>query len=458
MKKVLAVFAVLAMACVSSLAFAADVTVGGELAVRSRDFSNLLLNKTANSNSNDQMDTQTRVKIDVNAKAGDNVKGKVQLWHDFDTWGAANLTQTGTGLEASNASSGQGLGFREAWINFNIPGVPVNVTAGHQLLALGQGYFFVSRHFGSDAWVVANVTGNNTIAIVDIKAAEGQTRFSDDLDAYAILDVFKIDDNNMVGIDLTNVKDRRAALSSGASGTAGTTALGRAGAGGAFKDINLYNVGLNYTGKLGPLNLKAEVDVQSGKAAAAAAGGTDAKFKGNQIVIKGDVAMDPASINFTVARGSGNKANSNDFDQIVTILDIDPHVAFLYEYKLPTVALNVPSQGAANDHLNTGFANTTALNIGAAFAATKSLKIGANLWLLQATEKVSYKNGPAATDVATTNEVGNEIDVNINWKLYDNLAWNWNLGMFLPGKAYNKANGDKGDTATGIQGILALSF
>src|SRR5512134_2056653 len=198
MKKVLAVFAVLVMVGLSTIALAADVTVGGEVALRSRLFTNLLANEATDSAGNRQQDTQTRVKIDVNAKAGDNVKGKIELWHDFNNWGGANATTPG--LERTEGTANI-IGFREAWVNFNIPGVPVNVTGGHQLLGLGHGYFFVSRHFGSDAWVIANVTGNNTFAVVDVKGFEGNTFNHDDMDAYVILDVLKISDNHTVGID-----------------------------------------------------------------------------------------------------------------------------------------------------------------------------------------------------------------------------------------------------------------
>ncbi len=456
MKKFFVLLVVVAITCFSAMAFAADVTVGGSIELRSRDFSNLELDKNIDSSNNKQVDTQTRVKLDVNVKAGDNVKGKVELWHDFGTWGASAIgAGSGSGLETAGTGDAGGLGFREAWINFNMPGIPVNVTGGHQLLALGQQGFFRSMHFGSDAWVVANVTGNNTIALVDVKAWEGATnRGGDDIDAYVLLDVFKIDDKNMVGIDITDVIDRAGTLD-----TPAISALGRAGLGGAYNNIDLQNIGLWYGGALGPLNLKAELDVQMGKAKTAV-GGSDAKFKGNQIIVKGDIPVDPLSINFTVARGSGLKKDfsgpggtgTHDIDQFITILDIDPHYTFLYEYKIPTVALNAVSKGAANDSLNTGYANTTALNVGASYAVSKSLNIALNLWYLKATEKVVNAHGDE------TDDIGNEIDAKISWKLYDNLSWNWDLGYFMPGKVYKKANDDNGDAATGIQGILALSF
>src|SRR5512147_2617198 len=93
MKKFLAVFAVLVMVCVSTIAFAADVTVGGQVAIRSRDFQTLSLDKN---NNKPTVDTQEKIMLDVNAKA-DGVKGKISIWNDFDTWGRLE-TQQGTNV------------------------------------------------------------------------------------------------------------------------------------------------------------------------------------------------------------------------------------------------------------------------------------------------------------------------------------------------------------------------
>ena len=421
MKKFLAVLAVVAFVCLSSMAFAADVTVGGSLEMRSRDFSVLSLDK--NDHSKDATDTQERIRLDVNAKAGDDVKGKIELENDYGNgasdWGTGNDAKTVTGLGGGYSANGGTMGFREAWLSVNLPGLPVNVTAGHQLLQLGNGWFFRSKHFGSDAWVVANQTGNNTVAAVDVKISEGLINTNDDIDAYVLLDVYKLSDTATVGVDLTMANDPRNTLGLGGAGNTEST--------------NAQNLGLNFNGKTGPVNLKAEIDIQNGKAK-----GNDAKFKGNQIVVQGSMPMDPVTLNFTVARGSGDKIGGSDYDGYKTFLDIDPHYTFLYEYKIATAA------GAKN----TGFANTTALNVGATFAATKSLNIGANLWYLMATEKIAnVKSGSG-----TTNNVGTELDVNVDWKLYENVSWNWNLGYFNPGDGMGK------DAATGIQGILAFKF
>jgi hypothetical protein len=424
------------------MAFAADVTVGGSLEVRSRDFSNTnVTTDTIGSTpalDGTHRDTQNRLRIDVNAKAGD-VKGKLQLESDFANtatnrdWGMGNAAGT-----VDNYSTNPGLGFREAWVNFNLPFAPINVTAGHQLLTLGNGWFFRSMHYGSDAWVVANVTGNNTAAFVNVKVSEGSVAASDDIDAYVLLDVFKLSDAITVGGDFTRILDRKGAALPGDRG-------------------DLYNVGVNMNAKFGILGLKAQADIQSGKGKNAnfIAGpppSGDAKFKGNQVVVQGNVGLDPVTVNFLVGRGTGAKTGQTDVNQYVNFLDVDPHYTFLYEYKVK----------AATGSKNSGLSNTTVFGAGVSAAATKSLTVGADVYLLKATQAVALNGATDALgNASTSRDLGTEIDVKVNWKLSDNLAWNWTLGMFKPGDAYDNmvlgvAAG--ADDVTGIQGILAFKF
>ncbi len=438
MKKFLIVLVVLTMVCLSSMAFAADVSVGGSVQVRSRNFEALGFDKD-NANGS-QVDTQTRVELDVNVKASDDVKGKIAIWNDFTSWGTLEQNvstkgQTPTAVDESYNATNKvdNFGFREAWINFNLPGIPVNVTAGHQLLALGQGWFFRSKHYGSDAWVVANVTGNNTVAFVDVKASEGTSGIAgDDVDAYVLLDVYKIDDNNVIGIDITDVNGRHA--------------LAGADANGVRPHLELQNISLNYTGKLGPVGLKAQVDAQMGKVESTSLE-PESKFKGYEGVVQGKIAAsDMFGINFTLAYGSGNKSDSNDTDAYQTILDIDPHYTFLYEYKTITAA----------GQLHTGFSNTMAASVGVTAALSKSLNIGLDYWYLQATEKASTPAG--LSGAGDSSDVGSEIDLAVNWKLYDNLTWNWVAGYYKPGDAMKIGPDGKTDAVMGIQGILALNF
>jgi len=446
MKKFVVLLVVVALSCLGTAAFAADIAVSGSIDIRSRDFNDLNLNDDAPAaDAGNTRDTQERVRLTIDAKAGD-VKGRISIENDWDTFGrleqkqADNSTLTGEYNTTGGGLNHSILDLREAWINFNLPGIPVNVNVGHQLLQLGNGWFLRNMKYGDDAWVVANVTGANTAAFVDIKAYEGSSAQADDIDGYALLDVFKISDTMAAGIDLTSVNDRRATLVAPA---------------GSGASMNLQNVGLNFNGVLGPVNLKAEIDYQMGKIKTPAG---DTKFKGNQIVLQGNMAMDPVTVNFTAARGSGNEATDTDYNEMVTILDADQHYTLLYEYKIPTAGSNVVGAAvgpAGAGEVHTGFANTTALSVGASFAASKSLNVGVDLWWLQSTEDIINDAGE------TTNDLGKEIDAHINWAMYDNLSWNWQVGYFMPGDAYKGMVAGvetNQDAATGIQGVLSFKF
>jgi hypothetical protein len=237
------------------------------------------------------------------------------------------------------------------------------------------------------------------------------------------IDTFKIDENMTVGADISFVNIRPSTSEPPFSGLAGS---------------NMQNIGINFNGKLGIVKLIAEVDFQMGKNKYF---GSEYKFKGNQFVVQGNVAVDPATINFLLAMGSGGKATDTDEKQYINFLDIDPHYTFLYEYKLNTAA----------GRKNSGFANTTVLGLGGAMDASKSVKVGLDLYFLKATEKIFNGMGEES------DEIGTEIDAKVYWKLADNLSWNWDLGYFMPGKAFKTASG-KTDSTMGIQGILAFKF
>ncbi len=419
MKKFLVVLVVFALVGISSMALA-EVTVGGTVQLRSRNFDTMSFDK--NDNTADTVDTQERIQIDVNAKS-DKVKGKIAIWNDFDTWGRFEKQQGGGfGTTGSNT-----FGIREAWVSFDLPGIPLNVTGGHQLLMVGNGGFFRSMHFGSDAWVVSNVSGDNTAALVDVKINEGNAAVtSDDIDAYVLLDVLKLNENMALGVNLSMIKDKK-----GGATLPGAT---------ANYEAEIQNLGVTFNGKLGPVVLKTELDQQFGKAKGTVA---DSKYKGSQIIVQGNVPLDPVTINFLLGYGSGRKTTDTDRKEYVTFLDVDPHYTFLYEYKL----------AGACGKTHQGFCNTLAISAGAMFAATKTLNVGLDIYHLVANEKIANSMVPAEE----SDELGLEIDGKIQWKLYDNLSWNWDLGYFKPGKAFKTAAG-KTDAATGIQGILAYKF
>ncbi|MDH4161097.1 MAG: porin [Nitrospirota bacterium] len=410
MKKFLALFAVLALTMVSSAAFA-EVSVSGSIDIR-----NLSTNNASDMNSDksdENRTTQERIRINVDAKH-EGVKGRVTLENDWYVWGSATNGWAGSAVESKSGA----LTIREGWIDFSMPfGMPGHVKVGHQMLQLGNGWFFRANKYGSDAWLIG-FPGKNTFAFVDVKAAEGLNAGSDDVDAYVLLDTYKIDDKSSVGAYFVRVMDRQGKFMAG---------------GGADAEGTLDTIGLHYNGMVGPLKLAAEFDMQSGEADPGA-GAATTDLSGKQIIVQASMPLDALTINATFAMGSGDDATTAEEEGITVALDKDPHYTFVYEYFTKTAA------GATN----TGFANTTAMNLGASYKVSGNVTVALDYWMLTATE----------VGAGVDDEVGSEIDAKILWKLNDNLSWNWSLGRFMPGKFYG-ANPDDVDA---VQGILSYKF
>jgi hypothetical protein len=454
MKKFLVVLVVVAMTCMSSMAFAADVAVSGSIEMLMRAYANLDMNDTTKDNTNY---TQERVRLNIDAKAGDALSGRISIENDWDTWGRFESVQangaettvvtdpTGTiPNPGAKTTHGTQLAFREAWIGFKVPGAPVGIKAGHMLLQLGNAWFFRSMKYGSDAWVVYTDINALHLGVVDIKVAEGTTSAADDVDAYAFVSTYKLSDTMSAGINFTSINDRNGIgfTSFYAAAPAGNYIP----AGAGFVNANIQNLEAHFSGTVGPAKLNAEVDMQMGDATDS--GYIKHKFKGNQVVLQAAIAMDPVTINATVARGSGDKttSTSTDVKEYIALMDADVHYTLIYEYLLKTAAKE------SFKNRGTGFGNTTALSVGAGFNVTKNLMVGADVWLLQATEKITPASG------ADTNDMGTEIDAKVNWKMYENLTWNTTIGYFMPGDAYKISAAKDADTVTAIHSVLSFKF
>lgn len=449
MKKFLVVLVVVAMACLSSVAFA-DVSVNGSIDYVGRAYGNLDLNDKTSDNKNY---TQERVRLNIDAKHGDSLSGRVGIENDLDNWGRFETAQgngaettvvtdpTGTTVNpGAKTTHGSQLALREAWINFKLPGTPVGIKGGHMLLQLGNAWFFRSMKYGSDAWVVYTDIDALHLGVVNIKVLENTLTEADDTDAYAFVATYKMSDTMSAGVNFTSVNDREgkfltAAYDAYTAGYFGST---------NFRKAELQNLEVHFAGKIGSAKLSAQVDQQMGEATDSGSG--KHKFKGNQVVIDAVIPMDAVTINATLARGSGAKATDSDVKEYVALLDGDIHYTLVYEYLVKTAARQTFKATL------TGFGNTTAARLGAGVNVSKNFMVGADVWMLQATENVTNAAG------TLTDDLGTEIDAKINWKMYENLAWNTTIGYFMPGDAYKLAGGVDADPATAVHSVLSMKF
>ena len=392
-------------------------------------------------------DAQERIRFNVDAKVGDYLNGRISIENDWDTLGREEAPQgngrTAPSWNSASASDGR-LDLREAWLNFMLPGTPIGIKGGHQLLQLGNGWLFRDMKYGSDAWVAYMGSGNNTLAFYDVRVADNvATQPAQDIDFYGVLDAYKLADG-VISVDLTWAAAPN-------SGGPFTTIFGNAGS-----KVNMYNLGISYAAKTGPVHLKIEGDIQTGKAENSQLGG-DSKFKGYQAILQGNIPMEALDINFGAMYGSGlkqlNGDTTSDVNQIITVMDNDQHYTLIYEYLEPTGALNTVGVAGPNESLHTGFANTMALNLGLMFKISKAVAVGADAWYLQAVEDVAIMGNPT-----TSNKLGTEVDFKLNWKLYDNLTWNWQVGWFKHGDAYKLASGEDAEDSTAVLGMLSFKF
>ncbi|MFA5073749.1 MAG: alginate export family protein [Nitrospirota bacterium] len=460
MKKFLVAAIVVAMVCVSSAAFAVDVTMGGQIDIRFRDFQNsgyggglgTLFDKSRDGSH--RRLTQERVQLFVNVK-GDGFKGKVAIkneWDDFGRFEAnqGNYTsQSGSSNQIGGNSTDQqntGLAIREAWVDFLIPGTPVGMKLGHQFLSLSNGWFLMSTYDGSDALVAYVNAGPATITLFDIMAFEGNRgNAGTDINIYGLDATVKATDKIKVGANLSYLNDRGGLIIAGRSGlidTAKVTQLaGTSLVTGTASQFKLANLGLYMNGKIGAVNLKVEADIQDGKAQTT---NGDVNFDGNLVVVQASVPVGPVTINALVGRGSGDNAGSGSRNNtFITLLEQSQFTALIYDYKL---------QGPTKQ-LYTGLAGTTALNIGVASQVSKSILVKADLWYFQATRATNVNNGPGKSK-----ELGQELDLYGKWQIYPNLSWDIKLGYMMPGNAYKTAAGKGVSDATGLQSVLSFKF
>jgi len=463
MKKFLVVALVLAMACFSSAAFAVEVSISGSVDVRSRLFVNYDLDTSLNDDAASRSTTETGYSVTLDVK-GDNVKGKLTLWNDHGPWGRAAANNQGQGYSPNGFDSTKNVGytsdvnFREAWLDVMVPGTPVGLKAGTQLLQIGNGWFFRSNYSGTGAWVLYADAGPVNIQLRDAKIADspgaavtgfvGNNTNANDVDLYSAIVTAKVGDLGTVGLDFSMLRDDSGYIMTNPGWTAGLGTRGR-----------LYNIGLQANLKTGPAVIKAEVDYQEGGVDQNA---TSKGYRGYQIVIQPSVQAGIVNVHALLAMGSGNKdsisntTNGQANTQFTNILDATQHYTLLYEYRIRT----------ATGFASTGFANTTALSVGAMAQVLKNLGIGADVYYLRATEQTNVDAGPNIVGgnsggVKTgpkSYDLGWEIDGKVNWQITKDVSWNWQIGYFAPGGVYNTTTNGKADNCWGAQGVLGMSF
>ena len=147
----------LVLVMASPLYAAPDIKVNGQIRNRMRYWVDLDLNSDSRT-SQDRRYFDTRVRLGVDAKLSDGVRAVIQLEKYFD-WGnngpsgVTSAQRSGGGNLATFSDTSQGPYFRQAYIDFAVPGLQeegIRIQAGRSFFRLGHGFLWGNSLTGED--------------------------------------------------------------------------------------------------------------------------------------------------------------------------------------------------------------------------------------------------------------------------------------------------------------------
>jgi hypothetical protein len=315
-----------------------QITLDGSLRYRGEIRNNFDLNEN-NVPATDNSTYDTRIRLGVGAKLSDKVQAKIVLQSgtgssDGHTWGSYTASTSGGTYRVGNTMHGS-VNFNQAWLNYKTDTFGVKV--GHMPLKLGNGIFFDHTKFGDDAIVIyADPADGLHVGALTAKFVDGGGNNDQDIDAYVLLGVYKADAFN-ASADLTQVNDEVNA--------------------GAGKQLTVYNVGLRGDTTVGPVKIKADLEIQSGAAEDGVAPGTDYDLSGMAVVLGGSMDLGVAKVGLEVGMGSGDDpTTANENEEFITSTNLAAsYPCYIYGPRVRTAA----NAGTTN----TGIANTTYIKL-----------------------------------------------------------------------------------------------
>ncbi len=374
-----------------------QITLGGEL--RTRGWYQKNIDSTVPEESSSAAWYDQRIRLSVDAQVTSNVEGFVMTESTYN-WGP-DWHARPTGVD-----------ILQSWILYKgtgLFGFNSGVKVGRMPLALGEKQFFDHTKFGDDAIVFfMDPTEQLHVGLLSIKFIEDAiTVSSDDLDGYVGLAVFKINDDNKVGVNFTYLDND-------------------------VLDFSHQNLGVHANGEVAGLGYKFEGDLQFGDFGIA-----DMKYRGYALMLGLDYDLDPVTLRAGLGYGSGDDDFTDDkIDTFVPYLGADQHYTLVYEYRVASAA----------GYTASGLANTTYYNAGVDFSPTSDISTSLNAYILRASEASDSK------------DVGWEVDAKVKYQIAKNLTYQIDAGYFDAGQFYEDEFGVDTKGATVLRHALTLSF
>jgi hypothetical protein len=425
LKILIAVFAVALIA--PAFSAVENVKVGGDISIYGvlrGDFD--IVGAPTGKNNEDLHFFQTSARVYVSADLSDNVSAMVRLINERN-WGYEN---TGTDIDLD-------LGYIQVK-DLLTPGL--NLTVGRQEIQLGEGLVVGSAYNAyNNNYAVANLAAKDLglqkafdAVKLDYKASAvplSITAFLSKIDEelyddqgeqtlYGLNLGYKVAD--IADLDVYYV---RKAIDEPA-------------------DVTLDTAGIRVVSKIPAIqnfNLKAEYAKQFGEAG-------DADFEGSAILLGGEYKfsanMEPTiKVNYNIF--SGPKENETDVKEWVPVFpsNIGSRIGPLfYAYDAWNKGKIIGSES-----------NLKVLNIGFSLKPVEKLTLSLDGYWLKTDEKVNITGG-------TSDEIGKEIDLGIEYKYSEDLVFGLSLGKILADDLIEKNLSGAGDDAWQVIASMKVSF
>jgi hypothetical protein len=322
------------------------------------------------------------------------------------------------------------LYFRQAYLAFPIAGI--NVSIGHQLIALGQkSYFDASKDGAATILLTYPLSKTDVIGIGTIKREDNgvysPNAFSgptgNDKNFHFAFADFNLGGHKL-GINVSDMQDN------------------------AISGANLYNWGLTLSGKLAAVDYSLVGDVQSGKA-----NGIN-KNQGYHAAAKLGSNVGPLYLTLWSSYYSGEK-NGDSVKKFVSYLEDNYYETFVWGYFTRTAN----SAGTGNDLGGTygqGIPDPGGFwfnKIGADYKVSRDVKVTAAYINIRGTY-----GSKAQFATVDSKKVGDEIDFMLAYSLGKNLTWDFETGYLMPSTAYKEANSLRTDNALALRNTITLFF
>jgi hypothetical protein len=451
-----------------------DIKSTGWLRVRYRDWNDFLMDDNIQGDAQGGRNRHyfdNRIRMGVAANIEPGLKGVLEIERsdDFGSHNTFNAAPSPSNTTALGTPSGSdSIYFRQAWVDWAIPGTPIHIAGGRQLYTVGGSIVLSTVDNGADGIQVYSALGPGTLTGYYWKLQnDGDRRFADgDFDIYG--GSYKFEWMARNGVELYGLVSNDKVRAKGASVYC-ATATGQAP--GSCGMTNEYYVGANFFGVQGPFTYRLEGAYQGGIARKTVVNTTLGNSTGDidreAFMVAGGVSwalVPELSLNLDGGWASGDDNprdnEHNNFQGIYgffqpTLLFSEGNpfgntVAAQFGNNATNRAIFGTTMGTSDLDLNATLDDNNQrfspgmfyAKPGVKWVPVKQLTINGDVGLLW-----------AAVNPAGDSYIGTELDLKASWQVYKNLVVNSYFAYLIAGDYFDTGGALRANQSGGTPGV-----